>query len=374
MDKKNLIIVMIDGGRLDRAQKSSIFNNLKSQSVFFSQSITYGPHTIAAMHAVFSGSYGTRTGTNSYWSTFKFKKNQFKTLTEYLHENNYYTHADLINKLVVPKQGFDNFIIHDEENDDLISKHIALLQKMNSIINDGKNFFLYLHYSKIHTGIMNQVLKVYNNFSNEFFDNKQANEERYDNLFRGAEKYLEKILDEIKNLGYDKNSLILIMSDHGIGVGEKLGERAYGAFCYDYTLRTFAYFKSPDFSTKEITQQVRLIDFMPTILEYLRISTDQNYQKLDGISLIPLIKGNELPENIAFSETGNPLDEKSPPKEPNTKSVRTSSWKLIYNEYNDTKELYNLKADPKEENNLINLNKKEEKLLWLELQKILSKI
>ena len=374
MNKKNLIIIMIDGARLDRTLSSEVFKKLKSGSIFFSQLITYAPHTIAAMHAVFSGCYGTRTGTNSYWSTFKFKKEQFKTITEYLHENDYYTHADLINELVVPKQGFDNFIVHDETKDDLTSKHTELLQQINHILKNGKNFFLYLHYSKIHTGIMNQVLKVYNNFSTEFFDNRAKNEERYDQLFRKAEKYLEKILDEIKKLEFDKNSLIIVMSDHGISIGEKFGERAYGAFCYDYTLRTFAYFQSPDFSTKEITQQVRTIDFMPTILEYLGVPTDQNYQKLDGISLIPLIKGNELPENIAFSETGNPLDENKPPKEPNTKSVRTSSWKLIYNEYNDTKELYNLKADPKEENNLINLNKKEEELLWLELQKILSKI
>ena len=50
MDKKNVIIVMIDGGRLDRALNSPIFNKIKSKAVFFSQSITYAPHTIAAMH------------------------------------------------------------------------------------------------------------------------------------------------------------------------------------------------------------------------------------------------------------------------------------------------------------------------------------
>ena len=46
---------MIDGGRLDNALQSSTFNNLKNISAFFSQSITYGPHTIVAMHVVFSG-------------------------------------------------------------------------------------------------------------------------------------------------------------------------------------------------------------------------------------------------------------------------------------------------------------------------------
>ena len=76
MNRKNVIILMIDGGRLDYALDSKTFNQIKNSSAFFSNSVTYGPHTIAAMHAVFSGTYGNRTGTNSYWSTFKFKKNQ----------------------------------------------------------------------------------------------------------------------------------------------------------------------------------------------------------------------------------------------------------------------------------------------------------
>ena len=152
MNKKNVIILMIDGGRLDYAQNSKIFSELKSNSVFLSQSITYAPHTIAAMHAVFSGTYGNRTGTNSYWSTFRFKKEKFKTLTEYLHDENYYTYADVINQLVIPKQGFDEFIVHDEDNDDLVQRHKEILENTKEKLNE-KNFFLYLQYSNIQTGI-----------------------------------------------------------------------------------------------------------------------------------------------------------------------------------------------------------------------------
>jgi len=361
---------MIDGGRIDRALKSPLFNDLKSKSIFLSQSITYSPHTIAAMHSTFSGSYGTRTGTNSYWSTFKFKKEKFKTLTEYLKENNYYTQADVINELIIPKQGFDKFIVHDEINDDLTQRHKEILQENSSIFDNGKNFFLYLHYSKIHTGIMNQVLKKFTNFSSEFFENREQNEKRYDDLFSEAEKYLDEILKEIYKLHLEKNSLILVMSDHGISVGEKFGERAYGAFCYDYTLRTFAYFLSNDLLPREISNQVRLIDFMPTILDYLEISLYSNYEQLDGISLLPLFHGKEIPEIIAYSETGNPLEKKEPPKEPNTKSVRIPNWKLIYNEYDDSKELYNLKDDPNEENNLINSGLEIETFLWKHLNKL----
>jgi membrane-anchored protein YejM (alkaline phosphatase superfamily) len=370
MNKKNLIVILIDGGRLDRALKSEVFTDISSKSVFFSQTITYAPHTIAAMHAVFSGSYGTRTGTNSYWSTFKFKKQKFKTLTEYLHDENYYTCADVINELVIPKQGFDDFFIHDELKDDLSLQHKDLLKTMKVHNDDGQNFFLYLHYSNIHTGIMNDVLKVYNNFSKEFFDNKEQNEKRYDKLFANAEKYLKSIMDEIKKLKLEDDSLILIMSDHGISIGEKFGERAYGSFCYDYTLRTFTYFLSEEFTSREIIQQIRTIDFMPTILDFLKIPFDNNYEKADGTSLMPLIRGSSIPEQIAYSETGNPLDKKEPPKEPNTKSVRTSKWKLILNQYDDSRELYNLELDPNEEKNLFGTGEKIESFLWEKLQKL----
>ena len=373
MNKKNVIIIMIDGGRLDRAQNSPTFEKLKSNSSFFSNSITYGPHTIAAMHAVFSGSYGSRTGTNSYWSTYEFKKNKFKTLTEYLKDSNYETYADVINQLVVPKQGFDNYVVHDELNDNLVERHSNLLDDMYQKNLNDKNFFLYLHYSKIHTGIMNEVLKVYDNFSNDFFLNKSKNELRYDTLFESAENYLSKILEKIYQLNFDKNSIILVMSDHGISVGEKIGERAYGAFCYDYTLRTFTYFLIPDSHSTEVKNQIRTIDFMPTILDFLNISLDETSSNLDGESLFPLINDRSISEKYAFSETGNPLKDKAPPKEPNTKSIRTSNWKLIFNEYNDTKELYNLQLDPNENNNLIGTGEKIEKVLWDELQNLINK-
>ena len=373
MSSKNIIILMIDGGRLDRAKNSPLFKEVKSRSVFFSNSITYSPHTITAMHAFFSGCYGTRTGTNSYWSTYKFKKNRFKTLTEYLKENDYYTCADIVSEIIIPKQGFDEFLIHDEKKDDLTDRHIRLLETMKTKNTAGHNFFLFLQYSNIHTTISEEVLKVFDNFSKEYFENRKLNEQRYDKLFKKAEGYLTSLLEKITLLDLDKNSLILIMSDHGVSVGEKVGERAYGAFCYDYTLRTFAYFLMPDFDSLEITQQVRTVDFMPSILELLHLPLDKNYSELDGESLLPLIKGQKVSEKIAYSETGNPLEEKKPPKMPNTKSVRTSEWKLILNEYNNSKELYHISGDPSEETNLSDQNLGIESVLWNEFLKIQKK-
>ncbi len=370
MKKKNVIIILIDAGRLDRALKSNAFKHLAEKGIFFPQTITYAPYTNSAIHALVSGSYGNRNGCFSYWHSIKFKKFEFKTLTEYLHDAGYYTHADVHSDLVLPNSGFDEFALFDESLVDLKQRHSNLFEKMKAKNEENQNFFLYLHYSSIHTGIMNSVLKAYNNYSEEYFANRKLNEKRYDDLFRLAEEYIEMLGKKITDHNLWKDSIVLITSDHGISVGEKFGERAYGAFCYDYTIKTFAYYMSSDFEPKEIREQVRHVDFMPTILDQLNIELDGSFEPLNGVSLLPLIKGQIQPEMIAFTETGNPLDEKKPPKEPNTKSVRTSKWKLIYNEYNNTKELYNLEKDPTETNNLINSELEIEKFLWNEFLRI----
>ena len=372
MEKKNVIIICVDGGRLDRALKSDTFAQLSSKCIFFPQTITYAPYTNSAIHALISGSYGNRNGTNSYWHSIKFKKNKFKTLTEYLHDVDYFTHADTPSDLVLPNSGFDKFEVYDESVVDLTERHKELLENMKQINDQGKNFFLYLHYESIHTGILNPVLKAYDNYSKEYFENRKINEERYDKLFRNAENYIENLLEKMRQLEFWKNSVILVTSDHGISVGEKFGERAYGAFCYDYTIRTFTYFLANNLPTLEIKQQTRTVDFMPTVLDFLEIPLDHNFASLDGISLIPLINGEPFDEKIAFTETANPLESKKPPKEPNTKSVRTSKWKLIYNEHNDTKELYNLEQDPNENENLVGNGLEIENILWEKLTQLIT--
>ena len=367
MKNSNVILILIDGARQDYMINSNFIQSLKSKFSCFTNTITYAPHTIASMHAILSGCYGIRNGTNSYWSTYKFKKNKFKTLTEYLRESRYNTIADIHSEIVSPKQGFDEFRIYDEETVDITERHCELL---NEVSKKQEKFFVYLHYSKIHTGIKNEVLKKYTNFSKDYFKNLEANKKRYENLFQEAENYLSSILEQIFSLELDKNSIILIMSDHGISIGEKTGEMAYGAFCYDYTIKTCSMIKFPKNLPVEINQQIRTVDIMPTILDILDIKINNEFEKLDGKTLMPLILGKEWVEEFAYSETGNPLNDKRPPKEPNTRSIRNSKWKMIDNMHNGKKEIYDLENDPFEIKNLIDIETDVEKQLWKELEKI----
>ena len=369
--QKNLIVICIDGCRLDFAQNSKVFKNTLSGTNFFSQSITYAPYTNSSIHAILSGAYGNRNGCFSYWHSNRFKHDTFLTLTEYFQKNNYYTYADVHSDLVLPKIGFDEYILYDENNIDLQSRHSNIIKNIKKKSNE-KKFFMYLHYESIHTTIKNEVLKKHTNFDLEYFENKEKNIKRYTNLFSNAENYLKTIFETITEENLLNSTDILVISDHGISLGEKFGERAYGAFCYDYTIRTFGLFISSDFNSKEISQQVRHVDFMPTILDKFDIDLDPNFEKLDGVSLLPLLQNQSMDELISYTETANPLDSSEPPKKPNTKCVRTSKWKLIFNEYDDSKELYNLENDPHETENLIDKNLEIEELLWTKLQKIIS--
>ena len=95
-----------------------------------------------------------------------------------------------------------------------------------------------------------------------------------------------KILDRIYKSDFG-DAILIVNSDHGIGVGEKFGEKSYGVYCYDYTLKTFAVFRNSSlFPPREIKQLVRTVDIMPTILDYLDIKELKGYERIDGKSTL----------------------------------------------------------------------------------------
>ena len=161
------------------------------------------------MHAFISGSYGNRNGTYSYWHSSKFKSDNFKTLTDYLKELDYHTCFDGHSDLILPRKNFDEYFVHDENETNLIDTHKQLINKMKAENQNGKNFFLYLHYSKIHTGLKNEVLIPYDNFSMDYFNNIEKNNNRYSILFENASLYLEKLFELIQLLELDKNSIMI---------------------------------------------------------------------------------------------------------------------------------------------------------------------
>ena len=116
-------------------------------------------------------------------------------------------------------------------------------------------------------------------------------------------------------------------------------------------------------SNKKISQQVRSIDIFPTIMNLIQL--DYSKTQKQGISLLPLIRGELMEELPAFLDGS-----KNAPKFIPTDlvGVRTSKYKYFKNQYHDKNtHLYDLKNDPLEEYNIMekrpDIAKKMNKLL-----------
>jgi len=343
-------MIMVDQFRPDRLDYAPSLGILGKEATLFNNMITYAPYTLASMPAIFTGIYGNRTGVNAYFQALSFRKDQCFTLPQYLKKRGYFTMADMCSKIMLPHQGFDEVHIHDEYKDDLTVRHTNTLK---NLVKRREPFFVFLHYSNIHTAIVSDVINVFEDFDERYFGHLEKNQERYNGYIKKADVYLENIFSVMRQLGLWNKCLLVVHTDHGCSNGERPGEKAYGIYLYDYTLRVFCYLKGLGIpSNLSYSTQVRTIDILPTILDYLGIDEQTGYEAIQGRSLFPVMRGEEMAHREAFSETGG-LDGPFPSThEPNLKCVRTERWKFIFNITTQQKELYCLKDDPQEVCNL----------------------
>jgi Flp pilus assembly protein TadD len=151
-----------------------------------------------------------------------------------------------------------------------------------------------------------------------------------------ADSVLGHFVDFLKQKNLYNNSVIVIVGDHGEGLGEHK-EDTHGIFLYDSTTHVPLILKLPKGreAGKEVGAQVRTTDIMPTILDVLKLVVPE---KSDGASLAPLLAGSETNSRIALAETEYPLRFGWAP----LRSIRSDGWKFIEA---PMPELYDLKDD-----------------------------
>ena len=365
--KYNVILITLDAMRLDKISVCPEFAKLTQQGYFMNNMITAAPYTIGSMHSILSGLYPSTNGVNAYYNMFKFRKDRCKTLTEYFKEAGYYTVADVVNKNIIPNQGFEQVLVHDQDKGNLLQRHTDIISKAAK----KKNFFIYFQYSHIHNQLVDNIAKKYDDFSEDYFNNPQFNLERYEQYVKESNYYVKNIMEHIRSLGLDKNTIVVFHADHGSSTGEKKGEKMYGCFLYDYTIKIFCLFLTPTRQTAKITLQTRTIDMMPTIMEMVNIPADAAFEPLQGNSLLPMFQGQEREERSAFCETGGLYGPWPSPEAHNVFCIRKENKKIIYNHATKKWEFYDLLADVQENKNLVlvkgSKHKKEieEYKLWL---------
>ncbi len=368
---QNVIFIALDGVRLDQVREFTHFKPLLSQGTVFPNMMTYSPHSIASFHAIFSGVYGSRSGVNSYFGTPHFKKEECKTLPQYLQDAGYYCLGDSMNELVIPPQGFDKLVVQKEFTE-YIDDHKQLIEQVSEKNKEGIPCFLHLHCSYVHNDVVHGIIKEFKGRYDEYHGKHEENTKRYGEYLKRIDEYLQTVIGELKSRNLWDDSIIVFFSDHGNSLGEKPGEVAYGNLCYDYSLRTFAIFVNSKYPVKEVSNVIRNVDLMPTILDKLGISVNEDKMRLDGRSLKPFFESEDVRPRYAFAETGGMTGPYPSPRAPNVHCIRTDTWKLIFNAQPGTYELYNLVEDPAEEHNLIGQRPEKEAELKYLLKKEMS--
>lgn len=186
-----------------------------------------------------------------------------------------------------------------------------------------------------------------------------------------------RVLDTLRELGIDENTVIMFTSDHGDSMGAHGVIQKQNFFYDSFTHLPFIVSWPGHMESKRCEHLVELVDVMPTLLDFAGCEIPFGVQ---GKSLASYLQGGEYhPREFAVIESGengepprvseltmrpeSPYDENCFPwcawREAwlgKGKCIRTHDWKLsVY--ANGEGELYDLKNDPDELNNLLGNSK-----------------
>lgn len=327
---RNIILVLIDGARYTFAAENKLYREIFSSSDWYERVYTACPYTIGSMHALFTGQYPKNNGVNGYFRANDLKKS-VNIIPQYLKDAGYYSVCNIPSPVVMADRGFDIYELHDEYNEDVASNHFRFLIREADSIFRKSPFFLYLHYSKIHTSLANNVLKKYDDFSEEYFSMQNENRIRYQNDIDMSAAYLDELVVMIKQKGLFNNTDIWVMSDHGASLGEITGERAYGVFLYDYTLHTFLAKISDRTEGMRDRGMHSTVDILPMVFESAGVEIPKG---IDGMCRRVFDKGSIFKKgrkDYIFAETGGVGGPFPSPEKHNMFCIMDEKVKLIHN-------------------------------------------
>ena len=172
---------------------------------------------------------------------------------------------------------------------------------------------------------------------------------RYCETLCAVDDSVGRVLQTLKEMGIDKETLVIYMGDNGFMFGEHglIDKRV----AYEASIRVPMLMSCPElFQGKHVVEEVVAnIDVAPTIMEAMGL---QKPPHMDGLSFLELAQGKKVPwrDNFLYVYYW----EKNFPQSPTVFALRGERYKYItYYGLWDADELYDLKADPDEMKNLL---------------------
>ena len=347
--KPNVILITLDTTRADRIgaygytrASTPNLDRLAREGIRFDDAATQAPLTGPAHAALLTGQYPGRLGIKDNASTPI--PESATTLAEALKAAGYRTGA-FVGSFVVDRsygfgQGFDTF---DASFDSFRQEIKAQVQRPAAQVIDpaiawiksGGPFFAWIHLYDPHTPYAAPA-----SFKAQF------TQRPYDGELAYVDSEIGRLLGVLNKLGAADNTIVVAIADHGEALGDH-GEEEHGIFLYEAVARIPFIIKLPraERAGTNVSEQVRAIDLMPTLLELTGVRTTE---RVDGESLVALIRGNARRDPPpAFLETWYPQLHFGWSR---LRALRVGEWKYIDA---PKPELYDLRTDRDERRNVI---------------------
>ncbi|MGB8478989.1 MAG: sulfatase-like hydrolase/transferase [Acidobacteriaceae bacterium] len=367
----NVVLITLDTVRADHLHcygdnkiKTPVIDALARNGVLFERAVTQTPLTGPSHASIFTGE---NPNVHHVRDTGGFELQPSSvTLSTTLQRSGWDT-AGFISAAVLSRQfgfnqGFDKY---DDQIPEVVDKNtgeLAAARPANVTVDhavhwlnqqSGKPFFVWLHLYDAHQPY-NPPPQFRRQYPNDPYDAEIAFEDQE----------LGRFLDVVRKKSSVGKTLILLLSDHGEGLGQH-GEDGHGIFLYDSTVRIAWIMEGPGVPAGvRVQQQAREIDALPTVLNLLAGKASSAIQ---GTSMVPAFSGKAVPTTYSYEETLYP---KINMGWADLRGIHTAHWTYIRA---PKPELYDLDKDPGELNNVIAAEPKEFRELEAQL-KILSRL
>jgi arylsulfatase A-like enzyme len=176
----------------------------------------------------------------------------------------------------------------------------------------------------------------------------------YGGMVEAMDQAVGKVLAKLDELGLTEKTLVIFTADNG-GLSTSEGSptsnlplRGGKGWMYEGGIREPLIVRWPKVvkAGSEISTPVSTPDFFPTLME---VAGGKTSSAIDGVSLMPLLKGGSLPERPLYWHYPHYGNQGGAPGG----AVRLGDWKLIeWYEDGGRHELYNLREDIGEKNDL----------------------
>lgn len=208
---------------------------------------------------------------------------------------------------------------------------------------NAQPFFLWLHYFDVHE---HDELQATDKRVRAALNGSVAlgRAEKYRRLVKLVDEEVGRVLQELARRSLASNTVVVLLSDHGEGLGEdkRLPEN-HGKYLYNALTHVPLAVRLPGHVGRKLSQPVSLLDVHPTLLELF--SALDGAEQVDGRSVLPLLLAG-APE--ALTNRVRPL----PMNESDQFGVVVWPHKLLVRRKENLAELYDLQHDFAERHDL----------------------